>query len=43
MGCSPCGHKEVDMTERLSTHSNGNVEIENRLVDIVGEGEGGIN
>ena len=40
---NPWGHKELDMTEQLSTHSNGDVEIENRLVDTVGEGKGGIN
>ena len=43
MGSSPWSHKELDMTEQLSTHSNGDVEIENRLVDTVGEGKGGIN
>ena len=36
VSCSPWGHKEVAMTERLSTHSNGDVETENRFVDSAG-------
>ena len=42
--CNSWGHKESDMTERLNwTELNGDADLKHRLVDTVGEGEGGTN